>query len=94
MQLINLETVRDFTSGTVEISIHDKEGDIAPFVKKQIKSVVSCPDATHVRIYFDSFNFFAIPLTSKFEINSSELTAFDDSTGLCYIIKKVDDYHG
>ena len=64
MEPINIDELQRFVGATVEIAIEDKEGgDQAPVVKKTIKKIQFCPDQTHVRFYFDTIYFFAVPLS-------------------------------
>lgn len=85
-----MEELQRFVNAPAEVSILDKEGqDQAPFVKKDIKKVVLCPDGTHVRIYFDHLHFFAVPLTSSVIQSENAWKAKDSESGLSYIIKTL-----
>ncbi|GLB59466.1 hypothetical protein NCCP133_15990 [Cytobacillus sp. NCCP-133] len=78
-----------FVMQNVQVAILDEEGnDKAPFVSKIIQKTGLCPDGTHLRIYFDHMNFFAVPLTSAVEASEKEWAAFDQDAGLKYVIKK------
>ncbi|MDF1510512.1 hypothetical protein PZE06_20470 [Robertmurraya sp. DFI.2.37] len=75
---------------TVEVAIQDIEGvERAPFVQKEIKKIGFCPDQTHLRIYFEHQNFFAIPLNAEVIIESDNWTAIDRLGNLKYIIRRV-----
>ena len=88
MELIN--DLQRFAGSSVEISIMDEQGgDQAPVIKKSLKKVQLCPDHTHVRFYFDDFYFLAVPLKSDVVETETTWSAFDKTSGLTYIIKKV-----
>lgn len=89
MELIKKEDLDRFVRQNVQVAILDEEGnDKAPFVHKEIIKIGLCPDGTHLRIYFDRMNFFAVPLTSSVEASDSRWAAFDQEAGLKYVIKK------
>ncbi|PLR83612.1 hypothetical protein CVD25_17315 [Bacillus canaveralius] len=89
MQHINLEELRRFVSVPVAVGIQDDQGDEkAPFIRKTIQKIEICPDETHLRIYFDSFHFFAVPLTANVIQTEQEWSAFDRESGLYYLLKK------
>ncbi len=92
MVSINIEDVKRFAEGfPVEIVIHDQEGgEQAPAVIKTIKRVQVCPDATHIRFYFDDFYFLAVPLTSQVSESEERWTAFDSESRLTYTIRKAE----
>lgn len=74
----------------VEVSILDEDGDDkAPFISKRITNLELCPDKTHLRVYFDGQNFFAIPLTSEVTIAGDEWSAVDSQKSLKYVIRRV-----
>jgi hypothetical protein len=90
VESINLEDLKRFTGGPVEITIRDAEGgDQAPPVNKKIKKVQLCPDETHIRFYFDDYYFLAVPLASDVIETETEWSAFDPESGLHYIVKIV-----
>ncbi|OLS40640.1 hypothetical protein BTR25_08180 [Bacillus sp. MRMR6] len=69
--------------------IQDKQGgDQAAAVKKSIKKVQLCPDQTHVRFYFDQVYFLAVPVNSSIKETDTQWSAFDQASGLTYILKK------
>jgi hypothetical protein len=87
---INIEALNPFVLVPVEVAILDTQGgDQATFVKKTVKKLEICPDQTHLRIYFDDYYFFAIPLQSEVIQTNTEWSAIDPSSGLRYIIRKV-----
>ncbi|RBP95736.1 hypothetical protein DFO70_10261 [Cytobacillus firmus] len=89
MELIRKEDLDGFVRQNVQVAILDEEGnDKAPFVHKEIIKTGLCPDGTHLRIYFDHMNFFAVPLTSCVEASDSRWAALDQEAGLKYVIKK------
>jgi uncharacterized protein YprB with RNaseH-like and TPR domain len=92
VQGINLKTLKVYVNQTIEFSIQDHTGEEqpAPFVKKQVKKVELCPDQTHVRLYFDPRNFWAIPLSSDVAVSDKGWVAFDDVSKLYYVIREVD----
>jgi hypothetical protein len=86
---INLEDLQRFAGKKAEITIHDEQGgDQAAAVKKSIKKVQLCPDQTHVRFYFDQVYFLAVPINSSITETLTQWSAFDQESGLTYIIKK------
>ncbi len=89
VETIKKEDLNGFVLQNVQVAILDEEGnDKAPFVPKIIQKTGFCPDGTHLRIYFDHMNFFAVPLTSSVEATAKEWTAIDQAAGLKYVIKK------
>ncbi len=91
VQDINLEELKIYANQTVELSIQDysAEEQTAPFIKKLLVKVGLCPDQTHVRIYFDDRNFFAIPRSCQVTVSEKEWVAFDEASKLYYVIRKV-----
>jgi hypothetical protein len=90
---IKIEDLNIFLFHPVEVAILDEKGEkIAPFVRKTIQKITLCPDQTHVRIYFDDFNFFAVPMDSHFQMNGEEWSAYDAKSELRYIIRKENEY--
>jgi hypothetical protein len=87
VELINGLT--PFVGEEIEVAIHDADTDMQPpWVEKQIKKLELCPDGTHLRIYFDTFYFFAVPLTSSFSQSDFDWSAYDSESGLYYLIRK------
>ncbi|MEH6991311.1 hypothetical protein V7075_01205 [Neobacillus drentensis] len=90
MEPINVDELQRFVGATMEIAIEDKEGgDQAPVVKKMIKKIQTCPDHTHVRFYFDTISFLAVPLNSKVNQSKARFSASDQVSGLTYTFQKV-----
>lgn len=86
---IKLEGLQSLVSEKARVAILDDGGqDKAYFVSKTIVKVEICPDMTHLRIYFDHHNFFAVPLACNMAKNKNEWSAFDESTGLQYVIRR------
>ncbi|SIR62412.1 hypothetical protein SAMN05878482_104526 [Peribacillus simplex] len=86
---IKIEDIQPLISEKASVAILDDDGQgKAPFVSKTIVKVELCPDKTHLRIYFDNHNFFAVPLACKMAKNKNEWSAFDESTGLQYVIRR------
>ena len=84
-----MKSLESFILGDVEVSILDEDGDDkAPFVKKKIIKTELCPDGTHLRIYFDRLQFFAVPLTAEAAISDDIWSAYDQQAGLTYVVKK------
>jgi hypothetical protein len=87
VELIN--GLASFVGGKIEVAIHDADTDMQPpWVEKQIKKLELCPDQTHLRIYFDEFYFFAVPLTSSISQSATDWSAFDSESGLFYLLRK------
>jgi non-homologous end joining protein Ku len=85
-----MDELQGFVGETMEISIEDTEGgDQAPKIKKTIKKIQFCPDHTHVRFYFDSIYFLAVPLNSKVNQSEAMFSASDLVSGLTYTFNKV-----
>lgn len=90
MEQIKLDALKPFVSMPVEVAILDTQGgEQASFVPKVVKKLELCPDQTHLRIYFDHFKFFAIPIESEVIQNDKEWSAIDANSELQYIIRKV-----
>lgn len=90
VELTEINSLESFILGNVEVSILDEDGDDkAPFVKKEIIKTELCPDRTHLRLYFDRLQFFAVPLTAEVAISDDIWSAFDEQAGLTYVVKKV-----
>lgn len=87
-----MELIKDlepFLGVKIDVAIHDAETDTQPpWVEKQIKKLELCPDKTHLRIYFDTYYFFAIPLTSSVSLSDMDWSAYDLNSGLYYLIRK------
>ncbi|WP_232284482.1 hypothetical protein [Bacillus timonensis] len=84
-----MKSLESFILGNVEVSILDEEGeDRAPFVKKEIVKTELCPDRTHLRIYFNRHQFFAVPLSAEVAISDDIWSAYDKQAGLTYVVKK------
>jgi hypothetical protein len=87
---INLEELRRFVGASVDITVHDQQGgDQAPGIKKRIEKIEYCPDRTHIRFYFDHFNFIAVPLTSDMAQSETLFSASDNESGLTYTFRIV-----
>ena len=86
---IKIEDIQSLISEKASVAILDDDGqDKAPFVSKTIVKVELCPDITHLRIYFDDINFFAVPLISNVTKNTNEWSAFDEKASLQYVIRR------
>jgi hypothetical protein len=84
-----IKDVERFLGKNIEVAIHDADSNMQPpWVHKQIKKLELCPDATHLRIYFDKFYFFAVPLTSSVTQSPNDWSAYDTASGLVYLIRK------
>ncbi|MDF9761930.1 MULTISPECIES: hypothetical protein [Peribacillus] len=89
MEPIKIEDIQPLVSEKASVAILDDGGqDKASFVTKTIVKVELCPDITHLRIYFDDINFFAVPLKSILTKSVNEWVAFDENSGLQYIIRR------
>lgn len=88
-----VEIIKDldpFLGERIEVAIHDAETNTQPpWIEKKIKKLELCPDGTHLRIYFDTFYFFAVPLTSSISQGDKGWTAYDSDSGLFYLIRKI-----
>lgn len=92
VEVIKLEDVKKFVAEAVEVSIQDYIGEeqMAPFIKKQVTKYEICPDHTHLRLFFDDKNFFAVPLTAEVTVSDTEWIAYDSTSNLYYVMRKVD----
>ncbi|WP_338471552.1 hypothetical protein R4Z10_01920 [Niallia sp. XMNu-256] len=94
MDHIKIEDLQSYVLEKVQVAILDKEGEEqAPFISKTIQKLELCPDHTHLRIYFDRLTFFAIPLTSTVSKIENEWSAYDDQSGLQYVVRKECENH-
>ncbi|WP_428910609.1 hypothetical protein [Niallia sp. Krafla_26] len=94
MDPVKIEDLQTYVLEKVQVAILDKDGEEqAPFISKTIQKIQPCPDHTHLRIYFDSRTFFAIPLTSTVSRNENEWSAFDQQSGLRYVVRKESENH-
>lgn len=86
---ISIEELEPFMSVPVRVAIQGEQGEEqAPWMDKTIKKARLCPHGTHVRLYFDDFYFFAIPVTTTVTKTESKWTAYDEQAGIYYIIKE------
>ncbi|NRG44132.1 hypothetical protein HRF87_05070 [Bacillus sp. CRN 9] len=89
MEINKMKDLLCFVLQKTKISIRDEAGDEqAPFISKIITKVDLCPDSTHIRIYFDQIHFLAVPLTSNITTGDNWWTAFDENSGLQYVLRK------
>ena len=88
MAVIDIQAIQSFVSVPISVAIQSNEGEQAQFVKKTIEKIEWCPERTHIRIYFDHFNFFAIPASSETLETDCEWSAFDAEGQLFYLIRK------
>jgi hypothetical protein len=90
VELINLEELRQFAGASVEITVHDLQGgDQAPAINKKIERIEYCPDHTHIRFYFDKYNFIAVPLASDMVKSEMLFSASDTESGLTYTVRII-----
>ncbi|MBY0148531.1 hypothetical protein [Neobacillus niacini] len=90
MAPISIDELQRFVGETMEISIEDKQGgDQAPKIKKTIRKIQLCPDHTHIRFYFDSVYFLAVPLISNISQSEVSFFASDLESGLTYTFQTV-----
>jgi hypothetical protein len=84
-----MEDLQSFLTEDVGVTIYDRSWqDQTPLMTKQIHHIGTCPEGTHVRIYFDEQRFFAVPYTAAVTMNETEWIAFDKQAGLHYMIRK------
>lgn len=89
MEHVKAEDLQQYISSPVLVRIRGGEGEeMPPWLPKSIQKIEPCPDHTHLRIYFDSHYFFAVPFDSEVTKTDKEWTAYDQNTGLYYAIKK------
>lgn len=86
--VIDIQSIQHFISVPVSVAIQSNEGEQAQFVRKTIQKIEWCPEQTHIRIYFDHFNFFAIPASSQTQQTDLQWSAFDAEGQLFYLIRK------
>ncbi|SET02454.1 hypothetical protein SAMN05216389_104209 [Oceanobacillus limi] len=86
--MVKAEDLEKFIASSVEVCIHGRDDeDRAPWIKRKIRKVEPCPDATHLRIYFDKRFFVAVPFSSSVVQRETEWKAFDESASLYYVIR-------
>jgi hypothetical protein len=84
-----IKDLESFLGEKIEVAIHDAETDWQPpWVEKEIKNLEICPDRTHLRIYFDTLQYFAVPLKSSVSLSDVNWSAYDVESGLYYLIRK------
>lgn len=91
MEAIDIKALSPFILKRAEVGILDQqeqEQEQAPFSKKTIIKTELCPDGTHLRIYFDTRYFFAVPLTAEVIHEENQWVALDQQAGLNYVIRK------
>src|SRR5574342_562662 len=94
VESIDIEALEVFAAGDVSVAILGEQGEeTPPSFKKTIKRMENCPDGTHLRIYFDDFYFFAVPLISEVVFSDEQWTAYDKESGLYYVIKRESESH-
>lgn len=92
MKHINSLKLKDFVSIPIKLTIQGNEEVNQPaWMEKTIQNAKLCPDGTHIRLYFDSFHFIAVPKHSEITKTSHMWSAFDKETSLRYLIKKIGD---
>jgi hypothetical protein len=88
MAIVKEEDLQKFIGSTVQVRIHGRENeDQAPWVNRKISKVAPCPDETHLRIYFDKYFFFAVPMNCSVVKDEQEWSAHDHIAGLYYVIR-------
>lgn len=89
MAQIQIESLNQFIATNVGITIYDDTWtDQSPLRSEKVKKVTYCPNETHIRVYFNERQFFAIPRTAKVTETSASWTAIDEEGGLHYVIQK------
>lgn len=92
MEFLNIDDLKPFISRDVGVSIYDKTWkDQSPLRSEKVTKVELCPSQTHLRIYLNRLHFFAVPRTSDVLITETKWTAFDEKSGLHYVIKRACD---
>ncbi len=82
--------MKTLISHPVEIAILDEKSEEQPsFFQKIVNKIELCPDKTHVRIYFDHITFLAIPVISAVTKCKNVWRAYDEVSGLNYVIREV-----
>lgn len=89
MEAIDIKALSPFIRKKAEVGILDQQQEEqAPFTIKTIIKTELCPDGTHLRIYFDTRYFFAVPLTAEVIHEENQWVALDQQAGLNYVIRK------
>lgn len=90
----NIVGLEKFIAHPVEIAIIDEQSDEQPlFLNKTVYKIEICPDHTHLRIYFDHFSFFAIPLAATVIESEKEWKVYDQTAGLYYVIREGGNFY-
>jgi hypothetical protein len=89
VEAADITALEPFKTSSVSVVVHGEQGEETPPAQaKRVKEYKNCPDHTHLRIYFDSINFLAVPLTSQVEWTEKVWTAYDKDSGLYYVLKR------
>ncbi|MGP4081765.1 hypothetical protein ACTWQL_17805 [Pseudalkalibacillus sp. R45] len=83
------ERLKEMIGAPIVVTIQgDHDEDQGLPVEKHLYKIAECPDHTHMRIYFDSFNFVAFPIDSSMEWFGDTFQAYDSQSNLYYRIRK------
>jgi len=89
MPLLKIEDVMPFITENVGVTIYDESWEAqSPLRKEKISHVALCPNETHLRVYFNERNFFAIPRESKIIKTNKKWEAYDEISRLHYVIER------
>lgn len=92
MALLMIEDVTPFARENVGVTIYDETWTAqSPLRSEKISHVSYCPNETHLRIYFNERNFFAIPREAKVTTRDNKWTAYDEVSRLHYVIERGND---
>lgn len=91
MSLLTIDDVRSFITQNVGITIYDQTWtDQSPLRSEKVSHVQLCPKETHLRVYFNERNFFAIPREAEVTKTKTKWSAFDEKSRLHYVIERSD----
>ncbi len=89
VETVHREDLEPFVSTFIQVGIFGRDDeDHPPWLDKKLVKTSLCPDQTHLRIYFDLQTFVAIPLMSEVERDADQWCAYDQESGLRYVIKR------
>jgi len=90
--LLTVEDLTPFITEDVGVTIYDETWTTqSPLREEKISHVTLCPNQTHLRIYFNEMNFFAIPREAKMTTTKNTWTAYDEQSRLHYVIERSND---
>lgn len=92
MALLAIEDVKSLIRENVGVTIYDESWTAqSPLREEKIHHVSLCPNKSHLRIYFNERNFFAIPREAKVKTRDNKWIAYDEKSRLHFVIERGND---